>query len=104
MAHLHPINEQPDSTPQEDRGDIEDYIVLCSDYCHQSHCDNSGGSLIYEGFYGCQEISITEPCAECGATVYGIDTYVNGEYVDTQDNWNTIETLADNDQLFIQEK
>jgi hypothetical protein len=59
MAHLHFIEDQ--------HGDIVDNIVFCSDYCHRDHIPN------YKGWNGCHEISVSEPCANCGDTVSGIE-------------------------------
>ena len=64
MAHLHLI--------EDDHGDVVDQIVFCSDFCHQAHCLREG--IDYQGWFGCQEISITEPCANCEAEVQGIET------------------------------
>ena len=60
MAHLHFI--------EDDRGDVVDHLVFCSDYCHKQHMDEK-----YRGWNGCNEISTTEPCVECGRTVEGLD-------------------------------
>jgi hypothetical protein len=60
MAHLHFI--------EDDSGDVVDHLVFCSDYCHKQHMDEK-----YRGWNGCNEISTTEPCVECGRTVEGLD-------------------------------
>ena len=60
MAHLHFI--------EDDSGDVVDHLVFCSDYCHKQHMDEK-----YRGWNGCNEISTTEPCVECGSTVEGLD-------------------------------
>ena len=72
MAHLHFVNERPDSTPIDERGDLVDLIVFCSDSCHYDYV-HKDSSLIYEGWNGCHEVSATEPCAECGVPVQGLD-------------------------------
>ena len=59
MAHLHLIEEP--------NGDVVDYLVFCSDYCHKMHVLN------YKGWNGCHEISTTQPCEHCQATVNGLD-------------------------------
>jgi hypothetical protein len=59
MANLHFIEDE--------HGDVVDYLVFCSDYCHKEHVDS------YEGWSGCHEISFTQPCENCGATVPGLD-------------------------------
>ncbi|OUU19015.1 MAG: hypothetical protein CBB97_19825 [Candidatus Endolissoclinum sp. TMED37] len=58
MAHLVFI--------EDDSGDVVDQKVYCSDSCAHSNPD-------YRGWNGCNEISVTEPCAACGATVAGLD-------------------------------
>ena len=60
MAHLHYIEDET--------GDVVDHVVFCSDYCHKQHMDEK-----YRGWNGCNEISTTEPCVECGRTVEGLD-------------------------------
>jgi len=60
MAHLQFIEDA--------QGDVVDYVVFCSDYC--SRCHAAGD---YKGWNGCNEISVGEPCAECGAPVAGLD-------------------------------
>lgn len=62
MAHLFPIEDQ--------YGDLVDEVVFCSDWCHQSWCRENGKT--YGGWYGCQEISTTVPCASCGEKVQGV--------------------------------
>tara|TARA_R110002020_G_scaffold50537_2_gene142647 strand:+ start:504 stop:710 length:207 start_codon:yes stop_codon:yes gene_type:complete len=64
MAHLHMIEDS--------KGDAVDQIVFCSDFCHQDYLIRE--NLIYGGWFGCQEISITEPCANCETEVEGIET------------------------------
>jgi hypothetical protein len=59
MAHLHLIEDQS--------GDVVDYIVFCSAFCHQTGVDE------YPGWNGCHEISTTTPCENCGDTVPGLD-------------------------------
>jgi hypothetical protein len=60
MAHLHFI--------EDDSGDVVDHLVFCSDYCHYKHLGEK-----YRGWNGCNEISTTEPCVECGRKVEGSD-------------------------------
>ena len=60
MAHLHYVEDET--------GDVVDHLVFCSDYCHKQHMDEK-----YRGWNGCNEISTTEPCVECGSTVEGLD-------------------------------
>ena len=64
MAHLHLIEDS--------QGDVVEQIVFCSDFCHQDYIERE--NLIYGGWFGCQEISITEPCANCETEVQGIET------------------------------
>lgn len=59
MAHLQIIEDE--------NGDMIDYIVYCSDSCNRSSNPD------YQGWYGCHEISTTQPCAACGQTVEGLD-------------------------------
>jgi len=63
MAHLHPV--------EDDRGDLIDVIVFCSDYCHRQY--DRENDLSYGGWYGCMEIPVSEPCAYCEQTVWGVD-------------------------------
>jgi hypothetical protein len=63
MANLHFI--------EDNYGDIVDVIVFCSDYCHREYSFTN--SLDYGGWNGCNEISFSEPCAECGDMVSGLD-------------------------------
>lgn len=58
MAHLTFIEDE--------HGDIVDQEVFCSDYCAKA-------SEYYQGWNGCNEISVTEPCYECGTRVNGLD-------------------------------
>jgi len=60
MAHLHYIEDS--------QGDVVDHVVFCSDFCHRQ---NSGES--YAGWNGCNEISTSEFCVECGHNVEGLD-------------------------------
>ena len=84
MAHLHFIEDSD--------GDVVDQIVFCSDFCHRDFCqdqcmswekyqvhvtvyDASGEpypELAYGGWNGCEEISQSEPCANCGEMVQGL--------------------------------
>ena len=66
MAHLFLVEDVD--------GDLVDQIVFCSDYCHREYTAKE--NLKYGGWFGCQEISFTQPCAECGATVHGLDEEV----------------------------
>ena len=59
MAHLAYIEDE--------NGDVEDYEVYCSDSCALTHRDH------YNGWNGCNEISISHPCECCGAHVQGLD-------------------------------
>ena len=43
-----------------------DIEVYCSDFCAQS-------SDHYAGWYGCAEISVSQPCESCGTHVQGLD-------------------------------
>tara|TARA_R110000824_G_scaffold341630_1_gene528064 strand:- start:58 stop:240 length:183 start_codon:yes stop_codon:yes gene_type:complete len=58
MAHLTFIEDES--------GDVVDNEVYCSDYCAKQ-------SKRYGGWNGCNEISTSEPCAECGEMVAGLD-------------------------------
>ena len=60
MAHLHLIEDTS--------GDVCDCKVYCSDYCHRAHVGES-----YGGWNGCNEISTSQPCENCGETVNGLD-------------------------------
>tara|TARA_Y100000310_G_scaffold202682_1_gene202924 strand:+ start:186 stop:374 length:189 start_codon:yes stop_codon:yes gene_type:complete len=60
MAHLHLIEDS--------QGELVDYSVFCSDYCNREHSGND-----YAGWHGCNEISTTQPCENCGETVQGLD-------------------------------
>jgi hypothetical protein len=61
MAHLHFIEDE--------YGDVVDNIVFCSDFCHKEY------TIDYKGWNGCNEISISEPCTNCGETVNGIEEW-----------------------------
>ena len=58
MAHLTYIKDS--------HGDVVDQEVYCSDFCAR-------GSDYYGGWNGCNEISVSEPCADCGTMVQGLD-------------------------------
>jgi hypothetical protein len=60
VAHLQFIEDA--------QGDVVDYVVFCSDYCSRFHVAGD-----YKGWNGCHEIGATEPCAECGGPVAGLD-------------------------------
>jgi hypothetical protein len=60
MAHMHFIEDE--------HGDVVDNIVFCSDFCHHEYTKDK-----YEGWNGCHEISVSEPCANCNDTVEGIE-------------------------------
>jgi hypothetical protein len=60
MAHLHYIEDTS--------GDVIDYKAYCSDYCHR---ESIGAN--YGGWNGCNEISTSQPCENCGETVNGLD-------------------------------
>jgi hypothetical protein len=60
MAHLHMLEDS--------NGDVVDVVVFCGDFCHRQHTGED-----YAGWNGCHEISVTEPCAECGEMVEGLD-------------------------------
>jgi len=60
MAHLHFIEDK--------QGDVVDHNVYCSDYCNR---EKSGEG--YQGWNGCNEISTTQQCENCGAIVEGLD-------------------------------
>jgi hypothetical protein len=69
MAHLHFVREYwYPYIPEDTSSDIVDYLVFCSDYCHQTYTSSG-----YEGWNGCHEISTTQPCLNCGDTVQGLD-------------------------------
>ena len=71
MAHLHYVEDET--------GDVVDHLVFCSDYCHIQHMDEK-----YRGWNGCNEISTTQPCVECGSTVEGLD---EGEYYEPDESY-----------------
>ena len=58
MANIVPIEDEG--------GDVVDTEVYCSDFCAQS-------SDHYAGWYGCAEISVSQPCESCGTHVQGLD-------------------------------
>ena len=65
MAHLHIIEDK--------NGDAVEQLVFCSDFCHQDYCETrNDGILEYQGWFGGQEISFNEPCANCNNLVQGI--------------------------------
>jgi len=43
-------------------GDVVDQEVYCSDFCAST-------SDLYNGWNGCNEINVSEPCASCGQVV-----------------------------------
>jgi hypothetical protein len=47
-------------------GDVVDQVVYCSDFCARD-------DAAYNGWHGCVEISVSEPCASCGDNVEGLD-------------------------------
>jgi hypothetical protein len=59
MAHLGYI--------QDNQGDIIDLVIYCSDFCNKIHNNN------YEGWNGCHELRISQPCECCGLIVEGIE-------------------------------
>ena len=58
MANIVPIEDE--------EGEMVDIEVYCSDFCAQS-------SKHYRGWYGCAEISTSQPCECCEAHVHGLD-------------------------------
>ena len=63
MAHLHIIEDE--------KGDMIDRKVYCSDLCHVLDNDN------YQGWNGCNEISFSQPCERkgCSNIVKGVEDY-----------------------------
>lgn len=59
MAHLGYI--------EDNQGDIIDLVIYCSDFCNKIHNKN------YEGWNGCHELRISQPCECCGVIVEGIE-------------------------------
>jgi len=53
-------------------GQLIDVIESCSDYCHR----DSAGIEEYQGWNGCNEAEFNTVCANCGATIEGVE----GEY------------------------
>ena len=47
-------------------GDVVDYNGYCSDFCARDDPD-------YDGWNGCNEISVSQPCVGCGTLVEGLD-------------------------------
>ena len=68
MAHLHFIEDAD--------GDVEDQVVFCSDWCHDTWCMRAGNAD-YDGWNGCHEIGDSEPCAECDEMVNGVNEEEN---------------------------
>jgi hypothetical protein len=64
MAHLHFVEDAD--------GDVVDHVVFCSDFCHNDYCCRENG-FKYGGWNGCNEISTSEPCANCDDLVCGED-------------------------------
>jgi hypothetical protein len=62
MAHYHYIENTA--------GDLVDLKVYCSDWCNQQ---DSGPA--YQGWNGCNELTITQPCENCEAEVKGLDEF-----------------------------
>lgn len=63
MAHYFEI--------EDDKGDLVDLRVFCSDGCHRDYC---GLTLqAYKGWNGCHEIDTDTACHFCGTTVRGIN-------------------------------
>ena len=58
MANIVPIEDED--------GEMVDVEVYCSGFCAQS-------SDHYAGWYGCAEISVSQPCERCEAHVQGLD-------------------------------
>jgi hypothetical protein len=65
MANLHLI--------EDDSGDVVDYLVFCSDSCQQDYMASSVCCYDYNGWNGCNEISTSQPCENCGDIVPGLD-------------------------------
>lgn len=71
MAHLHFIEDK--------QGDVVDHNVYCSDYCNH---EKSGEG--YQGWNGCNEISTTQQCENCGAIVEDwTNSLMNRQSIDT---------------------
>ena len=58
MAHLVRIEDET--------GDTIDLEIYCSDFCAQE-------SEHYQGWNGCNEIGVSQPCESCEAHVQGVD-------------------------------
>ncbi len=58
MANIVPIEDKD--------GEMVDIEIYCSDFCAQT-------SDHYKGWYGCVEISVSQPCECCDANVGGLD-------------------------------
>lgn len=48
---------------EDDKGDLVDVIVFCSDWCHRDYCNSHGMS--YDGWNGCHEMDAPQQCANC---------------------------------------
>jgi hypothetical protein len=66
MAHYYEV--------EDDKGDLIDLVVFCSDFCHQSYCRENGKE--YGGWNGCHELEFTTPCESCGEQVHGLTATV----------------------------
>ncbi len=50
---------------EDSKGDVIDHEVYCSDSCAKT-------SELYNGWNGCNEINVSEPCANCGVDLVGV--------------------------------
>lgn len=52
---------------EDSKGDILEYVEVCSDSCHRDYCDRVG--IVYGGWNGSHESDINTYCAQCGVRI-----------------------------------
>ena len=92
MAHLHLI--------EDNQGQLVDYHVFCSDFCNQDYCGQN--KLEYQGYFGCQEISINTPCVSCNNLVQGEVDFENQEQ--TLDQFEQAKRVWESENVFTQKR
>lgn len=71
MAHFHRF--------EDDRGDLVEVYVFCSDFCHRCWCDMMG--VPYGGWDGCHELEFDDLCVGCEDVVPGVNRSNEGDEV-----------------------